>query len=386
MAKGIGDMVGKMLLSTGKSLLTGEIKKKAKGLIGNYFAKTFDQARREAADKVGYDTVHFTMDKKENIVFKSSAVFVHEWLTSSPTVKGRLMKDEENGQIYFDGNPILSKTKLDIITTISKQTGINSPALRGHLENALDDLEVSDFTSWKFKQEFAGWDPSKESIIDTFIPKAFGTAIAAEDVPAANRLFRKWIIGTAKRALEPGSSHDGCFVFQGPAGVGKTRFFRELLPEPFAQRTGEILCDIKSPQKFQEAIVGKTVACFDELSVLAFPKTQDIFKQLLTSQFIDVRLPWARKPARYALRQGFAATSNPMKFITDPAFKRRLWVVKLNDSQRLDFDFLHGNRKELWQEAVYLVGQGETGILSYEEQKELEAANSVYEIESIKGE
>jgi hypothetical protein len=378
-AKGIGDLLTGILLSTGKSLVTSELKKQAKGIIGARFAKTPEKARQEAAQMLGYETDHFTMDKKENIVFKSSSDFMHEWLTKSPYTVNKLMKDEENGQVFFNGLPLSPSIKMDLITKFRKATNINSPAVAGHLENALEFLDLSDFTSLKFKKEFAGWDPSQESVIDTFLPRAFGTALAPEDVPDASRLFRKWIIGTAKRALEPGSSHDGCFTIKGPAGVGKTRFFRELLPEPFNNRTGEILCDIKSPQKFVESIVGKTVACFDELSVLEVPKTQETFKQLLTSQFIDVRMVWARKPQRYALRQGFAATTNRDRFIPEKSFKRRMWVVKLNSSQRLDFDFLHDNRKALWQEAVYLVGKGETGILSYDEQKALEEANTIYE-------
>lgn len=378
-AKGMGDLLTGILISTGKSLVTSELKKQAKGLIGARFAKTPEKAKQEAAVRVGYETDHYTMDKKENIVFKSSAIFMHEWLIKSPHTAGKIMKDEENGQVFFNGNPISPSIKVDLITKFGKATGINSPAISGHFDNALNFLDLSDFTSLKFKKEFAGWDPTQESVIESFLPKAFGTALAAEDVPDASRLFKKWVIATARRALEPGSSHDGCFTIKGPPGVGKTRFFRELLPEPFENRTGEILCDIKSPQKFVESIVGKTVACFDELSILDHPNTQETFKQLLTSQFIDVRMVWARKPQRYALRQGFSATTNREKFISEKAFRRRLWVVKLNDSQRLDFDFLHTYRKALWQEAVYLVGKGEKGILSYDEQKALEEANKAYE-------
>lgn len=378
MAKGIGDVLSGILLSTGKSLITSELKKQAKGFIGARFAKTPEQARKEAANLVGYETEHFTLDKKDNLVFKSSSMFVLEWVNNSPTVRGRLMKDEENGQVYFDGKPLTNSAKVDLMSKFSKQTNIKNASLPGHLENALDLLDTSDFTSLKFGQEFAGWDPTKTSVIDTWVQNCFGSALTTPGEYAAP-LFRKWIVGTARRALQPGSSHDGCLVLKGPAGVGKTRFFREMLPPPFDHRTGEIMCDIRSPSKFQEAIVGKTVACFDELSVLDYPKTHEIFKQLLSSQFIDVRLAWARKPQRYALRQGFSATTNRDNFIADKFLSRRLWIIELNKSKRLDFDFVHANNKDLWKEAVYLAKQGESCILTPEEQATLEAANKKFE-------
>lgn len=381
MAKGknIGDIIASVLFSAGKSLVTSELKKRAKDFIEDKTSKSADDAHREAAEKIGFETEHFTLDKKDKIQFKSSSVFVHEWLVNSRTTAGKILKDEENGQVFFGGNPITPSTKVHLINQFGRETGIVSPSVSGHFDAALNFLDLSDLTSLKFKKEFAGWNPRNESVIDSFLTKSFGNSLKEEHRQHSNFLFRKWIIGTTKRALEPGSSFDGCLTLQGAPGIGKTKFFRELLPEPFSNRTGEVLCNIRNPQKFVESIVGKTIACFDELSVLDHVRSQETFKQLLTSQFVDVRMAWARKPQRYALRQGFSATTNKSRFIKDRSLNRRLWVVGLEDHQRLNFDFLHENRKDLWKEAVYLVAEGETGILNYEEQKVLEEKNLQFE-------
>jgi predicted P-loop ATPase len=207
--------------------------------------------------------------------------------------------------------------------------------------------------------------------------KCFGTALTASP-EHARLLFRKWIVGTAARTIHPGKSLDGCLVLQGETGIGKTQFFRQILPSPFDGRTGEIYCDIKNPNKFVEALLGKTVACFDELSVLEHAKTLETFKQLLTSQFIDVRLAWARTVRRFNMRVGLGGTSNKTKFITDPSLSRRLWVIELNPSQRLDFDYLSANKEALWKEAVYFAEQGESCIMTPEEQKMIEEYNAKF--------
>jgi len=369
--------LSKTATSVAGSLISSEIKKHARGFIKDKFAKTPAQIKIEAMTKLGYETEQYTLDKNQNVIFKASPILFHEWLGNSPYSSGKIMKDEENGQIYWNGAIISPTARVNLINAFSKSTNVKSPALPGHLERAFDLFEVSDVTASKFKKEFSGWTADRTSVIDTFLQNAYGVGLET-DPQYASKIFRKWIVGTARRAMEPGSTLDGCLVLQGPAGAGKTLFFRDLLPEPFNNRTGEIYCDIKSKEKFTESIVGKTIACFDELSVLEYPKTTETFKQMLSSQNIDVRLAWARKPRRYALRQGFCATVNKKNFIPDSFLSRRLWTISLNGSKRLDFDFLYAQRRSLWMEAVFLASKGESCILSPEEQKEVEKINLGY--------
>lgn len=373
-------LLTKTVSSAATSLVSSEIKKHAKGFIEKVTAKSPEAAKAEAALKLGYETDHYLLDKKQKVFFKSSSIFMHEWLNHSPVCANKILKDEESGQVYFNGAPLTNSIKVELLNKFSKATGVNTPSLSGHFDQALNLLDVTDFTAGRFKQEFSGWDEGRTSVIDTWLPNAFGTALDT-DPAYANMIFRKWIIGTAQRAMKPGSTLDGCLTFKGPTGVGKTQFFRKLLPEPFTNRTGEVYCDVKSPQRFVEAIVGKTVACFDELSVLDNPKSDETFKQLLTSQFIDVRLAWARKPRRFALRSGFGATTNKSKFIIDKTLSRRLWVIQLNGSQRMNFDFVMENRRALWMEAAFYAQKdvdGTSCILSQDEQKLVEENNKAF--------
>lgn len=364
------------LQSSARSLLTTEIKKVTKGFFSKK-PKIEQDIEKEIISTLGFSTQHFKLDKEQNVIYKSSALFFHEWLTSNPAIKNKIVKDEENGQVYFEGHLLNNQIKVDLLNQFSKTTGITSPSLNSHFDNALKLLDITDYTSIQFTKEFSGWVPGTSSVIDPWLTNVFGTL---EDSEYASFIFKKWIVGTATRAMIPGSSLDGCLTLHGPANIGKTRFFRSLLPAPFNNRTGEIFCNIKSSQKFVESIVGKTVACFDELSVLDYPKTEETFKQLLTSQFIDTRLVWRRDPQRYALRQGFAATTNKPKFINDKFLSRRLWTIPLKDSNRINLEYLQANSKQLWMEAVYLAQNKFATYLNPTEQLLVEEHNKRFEI------
>lgn len=364
----------KTAVSAARSLLLSEAKGAVKSFRNKKRAKTIDEVHSEQMKALGYTTSHYKITKDQNIEYRSSPVFVHEFLVNSPLITEKIVRDEETGHTFIDGEQITNAKKLELLNKFIAATNIKNAGLSSHFENALKLIDVSDLNASKFKAHFAGWDVNRESVINQFVRNVFGPVLNT-DVDYATRLFRKWIIGTAKRALVPGSVLDGCLTLCGPGGTGKTSLFRNLLPEPFNNRTGEIYCNIRSPQRFTESIIGKTVSCFDELEVLEHPPTREIFKQLLSSQNIDVRLAWARAPRRFALRTGFAATTNKTKFIPDEFFSRRFWTIKLGEG-RINFDYLFANRSALWQEAMHLASNSnESYMLSVEEQRQVEEFN-----------
>ena len=371
--------LAKEATSLARSVLQSNAKKGIKNFFSRFKIKSKEALRIEVEKDLGYFSHHFSVNKEQEIIYKPSIIFVREWLTNTPFVSGRLVKDEESGTILLDGVSISSDPgkKMELINEFMRQTRIKIASVNSHFDGAFKLLDVVDFTATKFKSHFAGWKPENESVINNFLPSLFGEALETES-EYATLLFRKWIIGTARRAMEPGVAFDGCLVLTGPGGVGKTSAFRELLPAPFNIRTGEVLCSIKNSQKFMEGIIGKTIVCFDELSSLDAPKVQETFKQLLSSRFIDVRLPWRRDAQRFLLRAAFCATTNKDRFIKDAALSRRLWTIKLNNKGRINFDYLNQVKALLWQEAVYLAQRDENHLLSIKDQETVEAYNKQF--------
>lgn len=365
--------------SFARSILQSNAKKGFKSLFAKFQKKSPETIQAEVNAKLGYPTIQYTVDKNQNSVFKSSVIFFQEWLMNCPYTKDKIIKDEESGSCFFDGEPIASQ-KVNLINRFISQTGIkNSASLHSNFDGAVKLIGVSNYTGTLFRQTFSKWTPANDSVIDSFLPKLFGEALET-DAEYSRLLFRKWIIGAAKRITEPGIAFDGCLIFTGPPAVGKTSFFRELLPAPFQNRTGEVMGNIKNPQKLVEAIVGKSIVCFDELSAIDSHKVQDVFKQLISSRNIDVRLPWRRDSARFLLRCAFGGNTNKGKFIRDSALSRRLWTIKLNNKGRINFDFLNASRRGLWEEALYLADRGESYLLASEEQKTVEEYNKQFYI------
>lgn len=367
--------LSKLLAKEAKSLFRSTARSKAKSTISNlakkFFSKSEEDIKNEVIEKLGYLSAHYKV-KNDEPIFKGSSLFFHEFITNNPELCNKLIKDEETGKLFFNEKPITNNDKTKIIKFICDKTKITTSA-PSYFKTACDLLEVKDVNSIVFENEFSGWNEKNESVIDSWLENCFGNGVLS-DIKFSNILFKKWVVGTAARAMAPGSSLDGCLTLVGPPGVGKTRFFRNMLPEPFDSRTGEIYCSIKNPRQFTESIIGKTIACFDELSQLSDSKMEDVFKQLITSENIDVRLAYRRDPQRYELRQGFAATSNSEKCIPNETFSRRLWIIKLGQ-ERLNFEFVNKNNKKLWQEACYYAKQGFRTYLNREEQEHLEKIN-----------
>lgn len=363
-----------------KKLARKAVGLKTKGLLEGFFAEKPEKTQARVEKILGYSSTHFKLSKDSTIQFQPSPVFVFEWLMTSPEMEGRLIKDEESGQLFLDDKLLDNTSKITLINCFLEITKIRAASVHSHFEQAFKMLQPADLISARFKTAFAA-DSDSTATIDGWLVNCFGEGIAT-DLPYANELFKKWIVGTARRAMTPGSSLDGCFTLVGPAGTGKTHFFRDILPAPFEERTTEVLNDIKDPRKLTESILGKTIVCFDEMAVLDQSKTEDIFKMLLTKQTIDVRLAWRRDPQRYNLRQGFGATKNlnKPKFIPDPTLSRRLWVVELNGKTRLNFDYVMAERGNLWKEAVRLAQTGFSVFLTPSEQAAVEAANMKYVI------
>jgi hypothetical protein len=211
--------IGKAAVGITKSIIATEVRGKVKSFLAEKRAKTPAQIEQEMQKSIGYITNHYSINKNSDIVYKPSTVFMHEWLTNSSLISEKINRDEESGHVYIDGELANSSKKIELINKFMTSTGIKSPSLPSQLEGALKLIEVSDFNAVKFKDYFSGWDPNNQSIIDEFFVKSFESNLDLSKVDEnyVKLLFRKWIIGTAKRAINPGQNFDGCLTLQGPS-------------------------------------------------------------------------------------------------------------------------------------------------------------------------
>lgn len=200
----------------------------------------------------------------------------------------------------------------------------------------------------------------------------------ATDTLLAREMGRLWMVGAAKRALEPGCQMDYMLVLQSGQGQKKSTTARilsrssmnggPLSPDAYA----DMPPDIKNKDTWQ-LMAGSWIVEVGELNSLKKAEASAI-KQFLTLTKDRFRPSHARLFRSFPRQCAFIGTVNESNFLTDPTGSRRFWVVELRG--RIDAEALAAEIDQLWAEAVVQV---DAGVLPYlaedlDKEREVEAA------------
>lgn len=170
-----------------------------------------------------------------------------------------------------------------------------------------------------------------------------------DDDEIAQRLLRAWILGAARRVLEPGCKFDYMLVLEGPQGIGKSRSLRALVPEPRWFREGPI--DFLTKDGAQE-----NQGCWiREIGELSGTEGRDInrMKQYISRQEDAYRPPYEPGVQVFPRRVVFAGTTNQEHYLNDSTGGRRFWPIKV--SHKPQVDELARVRDAIWAEATTLL-------------------------------
>ena len=134
-------------------------------------------------------------------------------------------------------------------------------------------------------------------------------------------LVKKWLYQTVSIAfndLKNPYGIDGILTLQGKQGIGKTRFFYLLTPNPEWFVDG-LTIDINN----KDSLLKATSSLISELGELdsTVKKEQSALKAFLTSAIDDIRPPYGKKSIRRARNTNFCATVNPQIFLKDESRK-----------------------------------------------------------------
>jgi len=195
-----------------------------------------------------------------------------------------------------------------------------------------------------------------------------------ERAPLAHRLLHKWMLQAVAALFEPdGIAADGVLVLAGPQYKGKTYWVRHLLGV-----TGAVIAGISLDPENKDSVL-KAIRCFiGELGELdATTRKADVaaLKSFITDSVDEIRLPYARRAARFKRRTVFCATVNGTGFLVDDTGNRRFWVIEVTDCGSLDADTM----QQVWAQYLRLYRQGERWYLEPELLKEINAQNKDYE-------
>lgn len=234
---------------------------------------------------------------------------------------------------------------------------------------AADQNPYNPVTTWI---ESKPWD--EKSRLEEFY--ATITARGENEDPAITKLkqtfMTRWMISAVAAAYEPGGiSAQGVLVLQGPQAIGKTQWFKRLVPPELSQLRADGMLlrpddkdSLKQVLSFWLVELGELDATFRKSDIAQL-------KAFLTRSKDVFRRPYARDESEFARRTVFLASVNPSEFLHDPTGNRRFWTIEC-ESINYEHDL---DMQQVWAEFASLYQMGVSYALTDQELKDLNAHN-----------
>jgi hypothetical protein len=220
--------------------------------------------------------------------------------------------------------------------------------LPGFVTYIADQNQHNPVANWVSSKPWDGQDHLGK-LLDTVTIK---DASNMQAVTLKDTLITRWMISAIAGAFSPkGVSASGVLVFQGDQYVGKTKWFKSLVPEDLNLiKDGVILKpddrdSVKQAVSFWLVELGELDSTFRKSDIAAL-------KAFLTNDKDVLRRAYARKESQYARRTVFFGSVNPKEFLHDPTGNRRYWtieVAKLDHSHSIDMQQVWAQVYEDWK-------------------------------------
>lgn len=180
--------------------------------------------------------------------------------------------------------------------------------------------------------------------------KLLGTLSIDEDEAESIIFIRRWLISIVAAVRgHHGSGLKGVLVFSGPQSIGKTSWFRNLLPHDDMFMEGLTL-DAHN----KDSMINATNHLVAELGELDSTFRKDIaaLKSFLTNQTDKIRHPYAAKTSKQKRRTVFCGTVNDAHFLVDLTGNSRFWPVSVSSCDFLVLRDMwkNGEMDGLWYE------------------------------------
>jgi len=173
-------------------------------------------------------------------------------------------------------------------------------------------------------------------------------------------LLYRWMLSAIAAAFSPtGVAAPGMLVIQGDQYLGKTKWFKSLVPEELGLwKDGMLLRpdnkdSVKQACSFWLVELGELDSTF---------KKSDIsqLKAFITNKSDVLRRAFAVKESHYARRTVFFGSVNPKQFLNDPTGNRRFWTIEASE-----INHTHGlDMQQIWAEVLHHFRAGESYFLT----------------------
>lgn len=186
-------------------------------------------------------------------------------------------------------------------------------------------------------------------------------------------LFRKWLISAVAPFHHEGFYSKGVLVFQGYQSLGKTPWFKKLLPleiERYFMEGHSLNLDDK------DSVIIALSNWIVELGEIDSTLKKDIakFKAFISKSCDTIRRPYDAKNSNYPRRTIFCGTVNTDEFLKDHTGNVRFWVIPV-----VEINYEHNiDMQQVWAEINQIFKEGERWWLIPDEENKLEIQNKRY--------
>lgn len=192
--------------------------------------------------------------------------------------------------------------------------------------------------------------------------------IQAEDEALKEILIKRWMVSAVAGAFKPdGVSAHGVLVLQGDQYLGKTKWFKSLVPADLGVIQDGLMLrpddrdSIKQVVSYWLVELGELDATFRKSDIAQL-------KSFLTRDRDVIRRAYAKMESEYARRTVFFASVNPREFLHDQTGNRRYWTIEakwIDHSHSIDMQQLWAEVFELWKAGeTYYLGETEMAMLN----------------------
>ena len=318
-------------------------------------------------EELDVDWTTLLLTKKDRSVkraYHNVAVFVRHF----PEYRGKWSLDEMTDTPWYAGEPMAPSFVHEVRAHADRRLGF-TPAVADVEAAIVAAAQDRPFHPIRQYLRSLDWDG---------IPRldAMARDYLGSDSPLHAEMVRRWMIGAAARALQPGCKLDTALMLVGAQGIGKSTFF-QILGGPWH---ADSFVDITNKDSFVQ-IHAAWIYELAELENVVTGRAESRLKAWLTSTHDMFRAPYQRTAERRARGCIICGTTNRQQFLTDDTGSRRFWIVPVH--QQIDRALLAEMRDQLWAEAVCAAEAGEPWWLSEASEAARELANRDHQEDDV---
>lgn len=205
--------------------------------------------------------------------------------------------------------------------------------------------------------------------------QALYDTVKSTDDKLKEMLMRRWFISAVAAAFQPnGISAHGVLVFQGDQEIGKTFWFKRLVPRELEATADGMILDPSDKDSVKQ-ICSYWLVELGELDATFKRADMARLKAFITKDRDKLRAAFAKRESEYARRTVFFGSVNPDDFLNDDE-NRRFWVVEclsIDNTHQLDM-------QQLWAEFYEIYKSGEQWTLKPDERIVLKNSNEYFKV------